>query len=74
LISFLSSAADGANEMHSLPPKPRAGNRRDTLMNWPHQFFDTLLQEALASDVLTLQRSNMFTGKYNLNVQNSLII
>jgi len=45
---------------------PRAGNRRDTLMKWPRRFFDTLLLEALASDVTW---SNMFTGKLNLNVQ-----
>ena len=35
--------------MQTLPP--RAGNRRDTLMKWPRRFFDTLLREALASDV-----------------------
>ena len=35
--------------MQALPP--RAGNRRDTLMKWPRRFFDTLLREAIASDV-----------------------
>jgi len=44
--------------MQALPP--HAGNRRDTLMKWSRRFFDTLLWEALASDV---KWSNMSTGK-----------
>ena len=65
---FLSSAADGAVEIQALPP--RAGDRRDTpMIKWPRRFFDTLHRETLASDVT---RSNMSTGKLNLNVQSLL--
>jgi len=44
--------------MQALPP--RVGNRRDTLMKWPRRFFNTLLREAIASDITW---SNMSTGK-----------
>jgi len=58
---FQSSAANGASKCRCCRRATR--KRRDALMKWPHQFFNTtlwLLWEALASYVIW---SNMSTGK-----------